>query len=87
MISRFSKVFKGIEKSILVRLEKVFSRTDDSRIVWLQGIGWAVAGGSLAGGCLVFTKALITIFWLPGHPVSCSLLLDRLCVEVKERRN
>jgi hypothetical protein len=51
-------------------MEITFSRTDDARIIWLQGIGWAVAGGSLAGLCLVFTKAVVKIFYNPGHPVS-----------------
>lgn len=51
-------------------MEVTFSRTDDARLVWLEGIGWAVAGGSLAGLCLVFTKAIVKIFGNPGHPVS-----------------
>jgi hypothetical protein len=37
---------------------RVFERTDDVRLRWLEGVGWAVVGGSLAGGCLVFTKAV-----------------------------
>ncbi len=37
---------------------RVFERTDDVRLKWLEGVGWAVVGGSLAGGCLVFTKAV-----------------------------
>jgi len=48
----------------------MFQRADDARITWLEGIGWAVAGGSLAGLCLVFTKATVKIVVLPGHPVS-----------------
>lgn len=63
--------WKGLESKILARMEITFSRTDDARIIWLQGIGWAVAGGSLAGLCLVFTKAVVKIFYNPGHPVSC----------------
>ena len=62
--------WKSFDVGVLKRAEKVFARTDDARIIWLQGIGWAVAGGSLAGVCLVFTKAVVKIFWLPGHPVS-----------------
>jgi len=54
---------------LLNRMEKMTVRTDDARLTWLQGIGWAVVGGSLAGLCLVFTKAAVKIFWLPGHPV------------------
>ncbi|EIW69442.1 hypothetical protein TREMEDRAFT_43986 [Tremella mesenterica DSM 1558] len=73
---RLLAIFGGIlsirrkfEHSAVLRLEKFFSRTGDARIVWLQGIGWAVAGGSLAGLCLVFTKAVVKIYWLPGHPL------------------
>ncbi len=55
---------------ILGKMEKIFQRTDDARIIWLEGMGWAVAGGSLAGLCLVFTKAIVKVVWLPGHPVS-----------------
>lgn len=55
-------------------MEITFSRTDDARIIWLQGIGWAVAGGSLAGLCLVFTKAVVKIYYEPGHPVSTRML-------------
>jgi hypothetical protein len=59
-----------VQKVILTRMEKMFQRADDARITWLEGIGWAVAGGSLAGLCLVFTKATVKIVVLPGHPVS-----------------
>jgi hypothetical protein len=66
-------MWKSVESRILARMEITFSRTDDARIIWLQGIGWAVAGGSLAGLCLVFTKAVVKIFYNPGHPVRMSL--------------
>jgi hypothetical protein len=66
--------WKSIEGKIIGRMEITFSRTDDARIIWLQGIGWAVAGGSLAGLCLVFTKAVVKIYYEPGHPVSNALL-------------
>lgn len=36
----------------------MLERTNDERVRYMQGIGWAVVGGSLAGGCLVFTKAV-----------------------------
>lgn len=55
---------------MLSRMEITFARADDARLIWLEGIGWAVAGGSLAGLCLVFTKAIVKIFGNPGHPVS-----------------
>lgn len=61
--------WKTFEGKVLRRMEGMFSRTEDSRLVWLQGIGWSVCGGSLAGLCLVFTKVIVKIFGLPGHPV------------------
>jgi hypothetical protein len=64
------KGWKRVEGRVLDRMEKMFQRTDDARLLWLQGIGWAVTGGSLAGLCLVFTKAVVKISGLPAHPVS-----------------
>ncbi|WVF72206.1 hypothetical protein IAT40_007018 [Kwoniella sp. CBS 6097] len=61
--------WKRIEGVALKRMERLFARTDDARLIWLQGIGWAVCGGSLAGLCLVFTKAAVKLFGLPGHPL------------------
>jgi hypothetical protein len=49
---------KTLRSKLLVRLERVLERTDDARVRYMAGIGWAVVGGSLAGGCLVFTKAV-----------------------------
>lgn len=62
--------WKGLESTALKHLETIFQRAEDSRITWLQGIGWAVTGGSLAGACLVFTKAVVKLLGLRGHPVS-----------------
>lgn len=67
--ARWRMLVNRYQKAALVRMERLFGRTGDARLLWLQGVGWAVAGGCLAGGCLVFTKALVKIFWLPGHPV------------------
>ncbi|WWD15965.1 hypothetical protein CI109_100389 [Kwoniella shandongensis] len=67
----FQKIGRGqkkIESIALRRMESMFQRTDDARLIWLQGIGWAVTGGSLAGLCLVFTKAVVKLFGLAGHP-------------------
>jgi hypothetical protein len=50
--------WRGVREMVLARMERVFERTDDARLRYMQGIGWAVVGGSLAGGCLVFTKAM-----------------------------
>ena len=79
--SRWVAGWKSLENKVLTQLENVFVRTHDARIVWLQGIGWAVAGGSLAGVCLVFTKAVVKIFWLPGHPVGRPKLLRKLQID------
>ena len=62
--------WERIERILLSRMERVFQRADDARLTWLQGIGWGVCGGGLAGLCLVFTKVVVKVFWLPGHPVS-----------------
>ncbi|RSH94093.1 hypothetical protein EHS25_006747 [Saitozyma podzolica] len=70
--------FEGIA---LKRIEIILARADDARVIWLQGIGWAVAGGSLAGLCLVFTKAAVKLFGLSGHPfVHPSAILTVLLV-------
>lgn len=61
--------WRRIENAILGRMEVAFARADDVRLTWLQGICWACAGGSLAGLCLVFTKAIVKIVGNPGHPV------------------
>nr|XP_018263783.1 uncharacterized protein I303_03656 [Kwoniella dejecticola CBS 10117]OBR85941.1 hypothetical protein I303_03656 [Kwoniella dejecticola CBS 10117] len=66
---RISKTNKKLESAAVRRLEVWFGRTDDARLTWLQGMGWAVTGGSLAGLCLVFTKAAVKLFGLPGHPL------------------
>ena len=50
--------WRSVREMVLARMERMFERTDDARLRYMQGIGWAVCGGSLAGGCLVFTKAV-----------------------------
>ncbi|KAK8869760.1 hypothetical protein IAR55_000328 [Kwoniella newhampshirensis] len=80
---RITKGRKRIENFALRRMESLFQRTDDARLIWLQGIGWAVTGGSLAGLCLVFTKAAVKLFGLSGHPfVHPSGLISLLSVIV-----
>lgn len=59
---------RALETQALSRLDRLLASTDDSRIRFLEGIGWAVVGGSLAGGCLVFTKAVVKLLSQPGHP-------------------
>ncbi|OXH40509.1 hypothetical protein J008_01160 [Cryptococcus neoformans] len=66
---KLTGIWGKFERFAVGKLEVIFQRTDDAKVTWLQGIGWAVAGGSLAGLCLVFTKAVVKIMWLPGHPL------------------
>lgn len=42
---------------IAEKLEDWTAGKDDKVIAWTLGIGWACAGGGLAGECLVFAKA------------------------------
>ncbi|KAJ9108218.1 hypothetical protein QFC19_002465 [Naganishia cerealis] len=39
---------RKVRGNLLARLERMLERTDDARIKYIQGIGWAVVGGSLA---------------------------------------
>ena len=41
------------------KLEEWTDGKDDKVIAWTLGIGWACAGGGLAGECLVFAKATL----------------------------
>ena len=41
------------------KLEQWTADKDDKVIAWTLGIGWACAGGGLAGECLVFAKAAL----------------------------
>jgi hypothetical protein len=43
-------------------LEHWTAAKDDMTIAWTLGIGWACCGGGLAGGCLVFAKAMCATF-------------------------
>ncbi|KAI5450135.1 hypothetical protein NCC49_003762 [Naganishia albida] len=60
--------WRAVRGMVLSRLERMLERTNDERVRYMQGIGWAVVGGSLAGGCLVFTKAVVKILELPEKP-------------------
>ncbi|EKM81025.1 hypothetical protein AGABI1DRAFT_71748 [Agaricus bisporus var. burnettii JB137-S8] len=42
-------------------LEVWSSPKDDKQLAWTLGIGWACCGGGLAGGCLVFAKAIVKL--------------------------
>lgn len=72
MFQRAVAKWRSMESTVLTHLERLLQRTDDARVAWLEGIFYASCGGGLAGLCLVFTKAIVKIMWLPGHPVSRS---------------
>ncbi|TXT12631.1 uncharacterized protein COLE_03041 [Cutaneotrichosporon oleaginosum] len=61
--------WRAWENTILGHLERLLQRTPDTRVQWLEGIFFASCGGSLAGLCLVFTKAIVKIMWGEGHPL------------------
>ncbi|CAE7131187.1 unnamed protein product [Rhizoctonia solani] len=42
-------------------LERWTASRDDNMLAWTLGIGWACVGGGLAGGCLVFAKAVVKL--------------------------
>ncbi|KAI0305570.1 hypothetical protein B0F90DRAFT_1808800 [Multifurca ochricompacta] len=46
---------------IAEKLEEWTAGKDDKVIAWTLGIGWACAGGGLAGECLVFAKAAVKL--------------------------
>lgn len=62
--------WRAVENFALRHTETILQRAEDPRVTWLQGIGWAVCGGSLAGMCLVFTKAVVKLLGRHDHPVS-----------------
>ncbi|KAH9994928.1 hypothetical protein BJV74DRAFT_341485 [Russula compacta] len=57
--------FKGLWSWSMIwmaeKLEEWTARKDDKVIAWTLGIGWACAGGGLAGECLVFAKATVKL--------------------------
>ena len=52
------------------KLEEWTAGKDDKVIAWTLGIGWACAGGGLAGECLVFAKATLVSCVSPCMPFS-----------------
>jgi len=46
---------------IAEKLEEWTAGKDDTVIAWTLGIGWACAGGGMAGECLVFAKATVKL--------------------------
>lgn len=52
------RAWSSLSRWITDRLETWVAPKDDKQIAWTLGIGWACCGGGLAGGCLVFAKAM-----------------------------
>ncbi|KAH7888575.1 hypothetical protein F5I97DRAFT_1853773 [Phlebopus sp. FC_14] len=61
----FLQKVKGIWNTSMLwvkeKLEVWTAPQDDKQIAWVLGIGWACCGGGLAGGCLVFAKAIVKL--------------------------
>jgi magnesium transporter len=57
LLVRFKALWKRLMIWIAEKLEEWTASKDDKVIAWTLGIGWACAGGGLAGECLVFAKA------------------------------
>jgi len=57
-VKRGMAIWSRGQSAAVTRGERLLERTPDERLLWLTGVGWAVVGGSLAGACLVFTKAV-----------------------------
>ena len=59
---------------IAEKLEEWTAGKDDTVIAWTLGIGWASAGGGLAGECLVFAKAALVIRISPRISLSSDVV-------------
>jgi hypothetical protein len=57
----FCDTWDSLLSRITAWLELWSSPKDDKRLAWTLGIGWACCGGGLAGGCLVFAKAMCAL--------------------------
>lgn len=68
------ETWDGVIGRITELLEMWSAPKDDKQVAWTLGIGWACCGGGLAGGCLVFAKAMCVLFTF------CSILFDPLTV-------
>ncbi|KAG9004991.1 hypothetical protein FRB90_010628 [Tulasnella sp. 427] len=51
------------------KLDTWTAAKDDKYIAWMLGIGWSCVGGALAGGCLIFAKAIVKLVseYMSGH--------------------
>ncbi|KAG9044973.1 hypothetical protein FS837_007236 [Tulasnella sp. UAMH 9824] len=51
------------------KLDNWTAAKDDKYVAWMLGIGWSCVGGALAGGCLIFAKAIVKLVsaYMGGH--------------------
>lgn len=51
------------------KLDNWTAAKDDKYVAWMLGIGWSCVGGALAGGCLIFAKAIVNLVssYMSGH--------------------
>ncbi|KIO30760.1 hypothetical protein M407DRAFT_20285 [Tulasnella calospora MUT 4182] len=51
------------------KLDNWTAAKDDKYVAWMLGIGWSCVGGALAGGCLIFAKAIVKLVsaYMSGH--------------------
>jgi hypothetical protein len=58
IFARVKSMWQRLMAWVQEKLEIWTAAKDDKQIAWTLGIGWACCGGGLAGGCLVFAKAV-----------------------------
>ncbi|KAF8664376.1 hypothetical protein AX16_000747 [Volvariella volvacea WC 439] len=58
---RIQRAWSTVMRWVTDKLEVWSAPKDDKQIAWTLGIGWACAGGGLAGGCLVFAKVIVKL--------------------------
>lgn len=57
-MSWLRETWASFTRKVTELLETWSAPKDDKQVAWTLGIGWACCGGGLAGGCLVFAKAM-----------------------------
>lgn len=53
--------YNNLHKFTIAQVGTVTDRASSPRLAFLEGLGWASIGGTLAGGSLVMTKAIVMI--------------------------
>ncbi|KAK7053313.1 hypothetical protein VNI00_003939 [Paramarasmius palmivorus] len=61
LFATLKEIWGSISNKISQWLEVWTAPKDDKTLAWTLGIGWAAAGGGLAGGTLVFAKATVKL--------------------------